>query len=434
MLGRLGASNRLNEMPRCRCFSEFVQVFVGLGRLCEDLIVHVGLDKGYHLCEMIRFTPALLMLLALASCEGSSNSDRWTCHCTLDADVVDATAGVDCNPVTQLGCEADEKCSQVVESEEPFLARTTCVPDGIVATSEACSLGQPGAATGFDDCVAGDICIAGTCERICSNGPSDSCRRADEAQGTGQYCATNANIFQFGFPGIGTCADACDISAGTIVDGAVVSPDCQAGAGCYVEASSGGASCRLTPGTATDPTQNEDCIGGVNGCDTNGCASGFAALLPLQRNVAPSLCTRLCTPANSHASAQADIAGTEGNCQNISLQQLGGTNGNSANHQCRFVQSFSGGSEGAPSSIGMCVPVSNNKGTEWGDCSLLDWDGMKAAWADAADGPEAQSTALNNFCLVEPENPSTSEILERCRGLWNGCLSLDEIALGLPSQ
>jgi hypothetical protein len=87
-----------------------------------------------------------------------------------DAGLDGGVAGA-CNPITQQGCDAGEKCSWLVVQEDPFLGRTDCVPDGTVAVGGACTEGPPGETTGYDDCAAGSLCIAGMCKTICSIEP-----------------------------------------------------------------------------------------------------------------------------------------------------------------------------------------------------------------------------------------------------------------------
>ena len=86
---------------------------------------------------------ASLAVVALAACGGNGGGGG------------DGGSTAVCNPVTQAGCEAGEKCAQLVQSDDPFLASTACVPDGSVTDGGACTRGAAGQATGYDDCVAG---------------------------------------------------------------------------------------------------------------------------------------------------------------------------------------------------------------------------------------------------------------------------------------
>lgn len=160
-----------------------------------------------------------------------------------------------CNPVTQAGCSIGEKCAQVVQSDNPFLAQTTCVPNGNVSEGGACTQGEAGA-TGLDDCLAGLDCLGGICSPICNVGPPDSCRSGLEAFDEGPYCTLFADLFS---DDIGLCVPACGPTNDTVTGGAAVNNDCGAGNGCYLNATRGVAACASEPAPAAGVTQNQDC-------------------------------------------------------------------------------------------------------------------------------------------------------------------------------
>ena len=76
----------------------------------------------------------------------------------------------------------------------------------------------------------------------------------------------------------------------------------------------------------------------------------------------------------------------------------------------------------------MCVPVSPLSGGSWGDCSQLDWQGIKSIWSEASALGEDGLQAVNDFCL----DPQSSGILDHCVGMFRGCLSLAEIEQAMP--
>src|SRR5262245_34018009 len=91
--------------------------------------------------------------LAVAACSGG-DGDRACddvgsaiAFCDFDASAIDdecdaeSPASCECNPLTQAGCAPGFKCATLVEYDQPFLARTTCVPDGTVPPGGACSQG-----------------------------------------------------------------------------------------------------------------------------------------------------------------------------------------------------------------------------------------------------------------------------------------------------
>ena len=118
-------------------------------------------------------------------------------------------------------------------------------------------------------------------------------------------------------------------------------------------------------------------------------------------------------------------------CSPGALDALGGTGGVASEHQCRFVQSLYETPGVISEQVGLCVPVTNASGGSFGDCRLLDWDGIKTALAEAQSRGLEQQEALDEFCLVNPEDPVSSPVKDICRGLYRGCLSLQEMEAGL---
>jgi hypothetical protein len=127
-----------------------------------------------------------------------------------------------CNPIAQTGCMASEKCTWVVDID------AVRGPDGSIVTNEighvgcaavgaapladgaACSEGVvAGGGTGFDTCVAGDLCISGKCKPICDpqlvSGSGKGACAADFA------CAGYSGVFvSGGAPTAGVCEPGCD--------------------------------------------------------------------------------------------------------------------------------------------------------------------------------------------------------------------------------
>ena len=112
-----------------------------------------------------------LLSVGAAACGGGSD--------TPDANInlVDSATGPDaqtteCNLLTNQGCATGEKCTWIDVTAD--LGKIGCATDGTVAVGGACTTGQPGETTGFDNCVGGSYCLGGVCEAICSQSP-DSC-------------------------------------------------------------------------------------------------------------------------------------------------------------------------------------------------------------------------------------------------------------------
>lgn len=326
-----------------------------------------------------------------------------------------ARQGEACSPSEQTGCDAGEKCASLVESVNPWLSRTRCVPDGDREFGESCTRGEEGD-TGYDDCAAGLSCLDGTCESICTIAPNDSCRGANEALGEGSYCTVFVDLFD---ASTGLCVAGCDPAD----DNA-----CDEGHGCYLNAERGIASCAAVPPAAEDLAQNADCYGPASGyCYLNGCSPGHTPLLSNKtENADAVLCARYCTPQESYEGTEEGVDGANGNCNAVALAQTGGTSGNSSEHQCRFVQTFYDNTDTMPAQVGMCVPVSPLSGGSWGDCREFDWDGIRTRWDAAVDEGSDPVAAFRNHCLESPADPSNSPVFGRCIGLFRGCVSLSE--------
>src|SRR5262245_30597581 len=76
----------------------------------------------------------------------------------------DATMVMQCDPLKQTGCGANEKCSWIVDAYEPpagsslqYVGHIGCVPDGTQKVDEECTFGAAGS-TGYDNCEKGLVC------------------------------------------------------------------------------------------------------------------------------------------------------------------------------------------------------------------------------------------------------------------------------------
>ena len=130
----------------------------------------------------------------------------------------DAFNPVSCDPVSQLGCQADEKCSVIpsqIYGEPPEVG---CVAGGgslgMMASCEPATFNQP------DDCVRGMVCVGSAaphCLPFCADFPVDTCA-AD------QICAFEDDLDGDFIVDVMYCAQTCDL----------LEQDCGgAGIGCY---------------------------------------------------------------------------------------------------------------------------------------------------------------------------------------------------------
>ncbi len=328
-----------------------------------------------------------------------------------------------CNPATQACCDADQKCDQLISSDDPFLGSTACVPDGTARDGEPCAFGEAGAG-GYNNCEAGLTCLDGICKDICVAFIPDSCRQPGDAFGTGEYCGLHPDLFS---NLIGVCSPACDPTNDTVMDGTVTSTDCGAMQSCWIQESNGATVCVNHLIQASESTQNRECVSYDDSC----CAAGFSSLIPSPLASEPSrrnTCARHCSPVRSHAGDFANDQGAAGKCTDEALDLVGGRNGESSQHQCRFIQSFAEAYEAFPIEVGMCVPTLPTAGGSWGNCRDLDWDGIKAVWAAAVATGQDPQQAYEDFCV----DPLTLKTEEHCLGLEHGCISLAERNAGLP--
>lgn len=218
-----------------------------------------------------------------------------------------------CNPVAQTGCAAGEKCTQRVDSLDPFLAVTACVADGAVPLGSACVAGDP-AVTGADDCAAGGYCVNSVCTEICSEAP-DSCPSAT-------VCVPFSQTFD---EGVGLCQPTCD----------VLMQNCPNGEGCYIGLTSGKSSCAPAFGETmgADPGKQ-----GVECNFLNTCAVGFGCtLINDAANPTGNVCAKFCDTLNAGGPT---CAGGADPYPSLTCVQING---------------FYGDVEAVPTTVGFCV-------------------------------------------------------------------------------
>lgn len=287
--------------------------------------------------QSLALVTTLFGCLSAAACGSGGSSADANIIIFIDASTNgDGGIVAECNPVVNTGCGPNEKCSKLNQTDT--LARTTCVPDGTVERGGACEWGEPGATTGYDNCLATNYCRNGICREICDSAP-DSCSSGNCVQIYNTFDETD---------GVGVCAESCD----------PVSQDCSAdGEGCYLNTTSGKSSCSAVPEEAVGLGQDANCHGPTtDSCYLNGCDEGFAPILNRTPGASDgSICTQFCSPA---ITTVADASAPRGNdpytCGNLA-------------YQCRFIQSFYSNTPMVDASIGFCVDP-----TLWGDCTLYD--------------------------------------------------------------
>ncbi|HEY4179421.1 MAG TPA: hypothetical protein VGM90_21400 [Kofleriaceae bacterium] len=103
-----------------------------------------------------------------------------------------------CLPVTQLGCNAGEKCTWISDQDEPSIGHIGCAPDFTTMLDAPCDAPVAGP-RGYDICAAGRFCQAGACRRICDTASATGCQQ-------NTHCAASPPAFVDATqPGIGIC-------------------------------------------------------------------------------------------------------------------------------------------------------------------------------------------------------------------------------------
>ena len=280
----------------------------------------------------------------LAACGGGSDNKKIM--------VVDSggdTGPMVCNPLMQTGCQANEKCTWIIDATTPqYVGHIGCVMDGTAAVGASCMFGAAGA-TGYDNCTKGGVCsafgtpgTAGVCKQVCDNqGGSPMC------DGT-HVCVTYSKLFSTGATSP-AAAGVCDLACNPLDDndfdgsGTAVKPGNTCGSnvqiGCYGIPSGGtppatGWSCTgdintdVTGGTYTDKNlrHRAECTSTTGCADTDGtiyvnsCNQGYLPLFRESTAVSTAVCIAMCAPADCYL----------GNCGTSNVNQVGATP-----HRCK---------------------------------------------------------------------------------------------------
>ena len=204
----------------------------------------------------------------------------------IDMSNVDGGPPPTCNPITHSTCAPGERCVRVHLT--PDTGELRCVANGTAADGAACAIGADGPLTGFDDCVRGSVCVAGTCARVCDLEVATSCG-ADTCV---RYSALFANADDT--EPAGACVPGCDVVSQLRRDGS----SCGAGEGCFLTAEGGG----ICASASRTLTHGQVIVGTVF---LNSCAPGHVPL----RFATPPVCAALCRPIETHSGATAGAAG-----------------------------------------------------------------------------------------------------------------------------
>jgi len=262
---------------------------------------------------------ALLVGLLVAACGGDDGHHPIL----LDSG---SNTNMTCNPLTQAGCAAGEKCTWLLDALMPsYVGHVGCAPDGTANTGESCMYGAPGT-TGYDNCKKGTVCGnyrggAGTCKTICDQqGGTPDC-------GTTHVCVTYSGLFSTGDttpPAGGVCDLACDPFADNDFDGSgTVST--KSGTTCAASGSNT-VGCYGYPSYGTPPKTGWSCTNDINAMEAqptglrhrvqcveanncadpgptiyvNSCNQGYLPLLIETTGVSTAICVAMCAPHNCY--------------------------------------------------------------------------------------------------------------------------------------
>lgn len=286
--------------------------------------------RGFSYAGAMR---SVWIVVVLAACGGNGKNNKSV---VVDSGVDDSmqidapsttcrTAPVDfrhhaCNPLTQTGCNAGEKCTWLMDASTPqYVGHIGCAPDGTAALGATCMFGAPGA-TGYDNCVKGLICSnyrggSGVCRQICDNqGGAPMCP-------AGNVCNTYSGLFSTGDTtpaAAGMCDPGCSPLDDNDFDGSGTALT-KTGTSC----TGATVGCYGYPSFGTAPTTGWACTNDINyndnlrhrtqcteanGCAdpgptvyVNSCNQGYLPLLRESTGVSTVICVAMCKPGNAYA-------------------------------------------------------------------------------------------------------------------------------------
>ncbi len=243
------------------------------------------------------FRPAFSMTLGDRATVAALSSPTVVSHGRTPTNNVGNNVGGVCNPLTQTGCAANQKCTWIIDTYNGNTptGHLGCVPNGSVATGQACLVGTGGAmATGADNCQKGLVCNSDICKTVCdAAGGAPTC-------GTTASCATYASLFanQGEVAAAGVCDPNCDPLTQMVgTTAACGSPDpANPTKGCYGYWFDKGRS-RFTCAKAGNPNAKQDFVL-ANARFINSCAPGFFSGLQMGTGSMQAICSAHCNPAD----------------------------------------------------------------------------------------------------------------------------------------
>ncbi len=323
------------------------------------------------------------LFVGLVACGGGKKDPPILIDSGSGSNDVDAPDVAACNPVTQTGCNAGERCTDVTLQDTPqTVTSIQCVPDGTVDIGGACTQGMPGP-NGFDNCKAGGICVNAECKTTCDPQMAGVASGCDAQHSCSRY---NGLFTVGGMILYGACDPQCDPLTQKLLAGSgnleacgspnPADPSVPGSKGCY---------------RTGDPFETFSCAGvpsSVAGLKTdrvvpltddgtpqgnafiNGCTPGFVAFFFESSLVREARCTGMCAPGEIDTANVANRTGTQALAKlfNKATSAAGdgkcvaGKKGSGAanSQNCLFIWPFLTDANGAPGpstfneTLGMC--------------------------------------------------------------------------------
>lgn len=338
----------------------------------------------------LAWSASLVSALALAACGGGGGEIILP-----DAGGGGGGNGAECNPVTQAGCAAGEKCSlRIPPMGTAGAATTECLPVGDKAAGETCTFNPDPAdptMTRFDDCGAGLACD-GVCVQICAAGQAGSCTVEAEA------CVRINGFFADVGSGndVGVCAPECDL-----LDPAAV---CGATNGCYGLFETGESICANVAGGAENLTFKQPCTPNPDenptGCFLNSAPiGGTPSYTEAYGGDEQGKITAWCSPIDLNSDVDPADAGGDpvGACGTTRLQTTQDGTGDPA--QCRSLNTTYTNTTHVPADWGFCVDPADDlipadMDPAWGNCLTIDM-------ATLTDADPDNDTLVFPGCLTQ---------------------------------
>lgn len=259
----------------------------------------------------------VVLAALLAACGGGDAKPK-------DAAMTTDSGPTGCSPLTQMGCQANEKCTWVIDQTDPaYIGHIGCVPaTGSAAVGADCTFGSAGQA-GYDNCIKGAVCsefkhpgTTGQCKLVCDQeGGQPKCDAASA-------CVVYPPLFSTGSASpsaAGVCSLKCDPMLDNDFDGSGIltkrTMTCGSNAlvGCYGMPSMG-----VPPATAwtcekdvhgspdlnlrhrAECTTANGCAEPQTGVYVNSCNQGYEPVLQEATGNTTVICVAICRPADCY--------------------------------------------------------------------------------------------------------------------------------------